>query len=103
MSPVTGCFTDIGAPGHLAQLWFATLLRDGFALTAAGTCPLFADLGAAALRTVLRGVELDRALDTAVEHVMSGFMTLPVHPDVPGGIRALRSSGRRLVTLTNGS
>jgi len=31
MSPIAERFTDIGAPAHLAKLWFATLLRDGFA------------------------------------------------------------------------
>ncbi|WP_198597780.1 haloacid dehalogenase type II [Blastococcus atacamensis] len=103
MSPMAQRFTDVGAPDHLAKLWFATLLRDGFALTAAGASRPFAELGADALRTVLHGVELDRDLDAAVEHVMSGFGELAVHPDVPDGIRALRASGRRLVTLTNGS
>ncbi|MGY1708188.1 haloacid dehalogenase type II [Geodermatophilus sp. SYSU D00758] len=103
MSPMAHRFADVGAPGHLAKLWFATLLRDGFALTAAGDSRPFAELGADALRTVLHGVDLDRGTDAAVEHVMGGFGELTVHPDVPDGIRALRASGRRLVTLTNGS
>ncbi|WP_211435063.1 haloacid dehalogenase type II [Blastococcus sp. DSM 46786] len=103
MSPMSQRFADVGAPPHLATLWFATLLRDGFALTAAGASRPFAELGAAALRTVLRGVDLDRDTDAAVDHVMSGFTELGVHPDVPDGVRALRTPGRRLVTLTNGS
>ena len=103
MSPMAARFTDVGAPGHLAKLWFASLLRDGFALTAAGASRPFAEVGADALRTVLHGVDLDRDTDAAVEHVMSGFTELSVHPDVPDGVRALRASGRRLVTLTNGS
>src|SRR5437588_750560 len=37
MRPMAGRFAAIGAPEHLAKLWFATLLRDGFALTAAGS------------------------------------------------------------------
>ncbi|MDP5182618.1 haloacid dehalogenase type II [Blastococcus sp. BMG 814] len=103
MSPMSQRFEDVGAPPHLATLWFATLLRDGFALTAAGASRPFAELGAAALRTVLHNVDLDRDTDAAVDHVMSGFTELGVHPDVPDGVRALRTSGRRLVTLTNGS
>ncbi len=103
MGPMAQRFTDVGAPAALADLWFATLLRDGFALTAAGASRPFAELGTAALRTVLRGVDLDRAPDDAVDHVMAGFGQLSVHPDVPAGVRALRASGRRLVTLTNGS
>ncbi len=103
MRPMAQRFTDVGAPAHLAKLWFATLLRDGFALTAVGAARPFTELGAEALRTVLRDVDPDRDLDAAVKHVMGGFGQLPVHADVPDGIRALQRSGRRLVTLTNGS
>ncbi|MGY1682185.1 haloacid dehalogenase type II [Geodermatophilus sp. SYSU D01176] len=103
MSPMAGRFADVGAPAHLATTWFATLLRDGFALTAAGASRPFAGLARDALRAVLHGVDLDRDTDAAVEHVMSGFAELAVHPDVPDGVRALHASGRRLVTLTNGS
>lgn len=103
MSPMAQRFTDIGAPSQLAPLWFASLLRDGFGLAAAGADRPFADLGADALRTVLHGVDLDRDRQAAVDHVMSGFGELTVHPDVPDGVRALKESGHRLVTLTNGS
>lgn len=103
MSPMAERFSDVGAPAHLAQLWFADLLRDGLGLAAAGAARPFADLGVDALRTVLHGVDLDRDLTAAVDHVMSGLSRLPVHPDVPAGIRALHQAGHRLVTLTNGS
>jgi 2-haloacid dehalogenase len=103
MSPMAQRFADIGAPEHLAKLWFATLLRDGFALTAAGAMRPFAELGVDALHTVLRGVDLDRDREAAVDHVMSGFGELDPHPDVADGVHALRRSGRRLVTLSNGS
>lgn len=103
MSPIAGRFTDLGAPAHLAPLWFACVLRDGFALAAAGTMERFAVLGAAALRTLLADVPIDRDVDSAVAHVLEGFAGLPVHPDVPGGARALASAGRRLVTFSNGS
>ncbi|MGH3852473.1 MAG: haloacid dehalogenase type II [Pseudonocardiaceae bacterium] len=103
MAPIAGRFADIGAPQQLAPLWFAGLLRDGFALTAAGSSERFAALADGALRTVLHRVELNRDLDAAVEHVLAGFAELPVHPDVPDGIRGLRVTGHRLVTLSNGS
>ena len=103
MSPMATRFADVGAEPHLAKLWFATLLRDGFALTAAGGSERFSVLGDGVLRQVLAGVALDRDLDDAVAHVMGGFARLPLHPDVPDGVRALREAGLRLVTLTNGS
>jgi len=103
MSPMASRFADIGSQPHLAMLWFASLLRDGFALTAAGSTEAFARLGEEALRVLLADQRLDRDLDAAVEHVMGGFMALSLHPDVPDGVRDLRESGLRLVTLSNGS
>jgi 2-haloacid dehalogenase len=103
MGPMRKRFADVGAPEQLAPLWFASLLRDAFALTAAGTSQPFAVLAEGALRTVLHGVDLNRDPDAAVEHVLSGFDGLPVHADVPEGVRALRAGGHRLVTLSNGS
>ncbi len=103
MAPMASRFADVGAPEHLAALWFATLLRDGFALTAAGTTESFGRLGQGALRSVLAGVPLDRDVDEAVEHVLAGFANMSLHPDVPDGVLALRRTGLRLVTLTNGA
>lgn len=103
MAPMAGRFEDVGASAHLSKLWFAELLRDGFALTASGTIESFATLGAEALRVRLSGEPLDRPLEDAVDHVMQGFSELAVHPDVVEGVRALGDVGIRLVTLSNGS
>ena len=43
-------FTEVGAPAHLSALWFATALREGFTLTAAGGQERFAVLADHALR-----------------------------------------------------
>jgi 2-haloacid dehalogenase len=103
MAPMGKRFADVGAPGLLAKVWFASLLRDGFALAAAGGKETFGRLGEGALRGVLAGVRLDRPAGEAVQYILSGFDDLGVHPDVPDGVRALRRAGLRLVTLTNGS
>lgn len=103
MSPMAQRFEDVGAPAHLAKTWFAGLLRDGFSLTAVGENESFATIAAEALRVALDGQSLDRGTEDAVQHVMEGFAGLPVHPDVPDGIRALADAGIRLVTLSNGS
>lgn len=103
MSPIAARFAEIGAPEHLAKQWFASLLRDGFATTVTDSQAAFADLGREGLRIALSGVDVDRDLESAIEHVMSGFMSLPVHPDVVNGIRALERAGLRLVTLSNGA
>lgn len=96
-------FADIGAPPHLAITWFAGLLRDGFALTAADSSDTFAHVAAESLRVVLHGLPVNRGVADAVAYVMQGFAGLPVHDDVPEGIEALGGLGIRLVSLSNGS
>ncbi len=103
MSPMATRFEDVGAPAHLATSWFAGLLRDGFALTAVGASDSFARIAAESLGICLHGIDLDRSTSEAVSHIMDGFAGLPVHADVPDGIRALGGLGIRLVTLSNGS
>lgn len=103
LAPMAGRFTEVGAPAPLARVWFTALLRDGFALTAAGGKEPFARLARGALETVLAGVSLNRPVPEAAEHVLAGFSDLSVHPDVPGGLRVLREGGLRLITLSNGS
>jgi 2-haloacid dehalogenase len=103
MSPLADRFAETGAPAALAKLWFATLLRDGFALTAAGDNRAFSEIGAEALRGLLAGVDLTMEADAAVDHIVQGIAGLGLHPDVPDGVSALKDAGYRLVTLTNGS
>ena len=103
LSAMKARFVQVGAPAHLASAWFAALLRDGFALAAAGGTAPFSVIGSELLREVLRDVPLMREPDEAVEHIMAGFGLLKLHPDVPEGVRALTGTGMRLVTLSNGS
>jgi 2-haloacid dehalogenase len=104
MSVLRTRFENMGVPGSLLPVWFAGVLRDGIALTASGSFAGFAELAADGLRGLLRA-EHGRSGDVeeAVAHVMDGFAALPVHPDVPEGVRALRAAGLRLATMTNGS
>jgi 2-haloacid dehalogenase len=97
LGPMGTRFAEVGLPPTAAQLWFAALLRDGIGVAAAGGLVRFADVARGVLAPMLPGDP------DAVEHVMAGFLELPVHPDVPGGIRALRAAGHRLATLSNGA
>lgn len=105
LGPVAEAFTVAGAPVHLAELWFAVVLRDGFAAAVSGDLVRFADLGRNAARALLAepvrrsGVDLE----VAVDQVLRAFTSLDLHPDVAPGIRALAGSGARMVTLSNGS
>lgn len=103
LRPLAQRFADVGVEASLASLWFASVLRDGFAATAAGTTHRFADLGAELLRDLLPRAGATGDLERSVEHVLEGFGALDTHPDVVPGMRALHSSGLRLVTLSNGA
>ena len=103
MSPMGQRFAEVGAAPDMAKLWFATLLRDGFALAASGDNGSFSSVGAEVLRGLFSNTDLSRPVDEAVDHVMGGMGALAVHPDVPEGIRTLTAEGFRLVTLSNGS
>ena len=103
MSPMATRFADVGLPAHLAKTWFASVLRDGFALTAVGASERFVVLADKLFRSLADPAQLDRDVDAAVEHVLTGFLSLPVHPDVVESVRALRAAGFRLVTLSNGA
>ena len=97
LAPMGTRFAEVGLPPTAAQLWFAALLRDGIGVAAAGGLVRFADAARGVLAPMLPGDP------DAVEHVMVGFQELPVHPDVPDGVRALRAAGHRLATLSNGA
>jgi len=103
MAPLAARFAAAGAPDLLAKVWFAFLLRDGFALAAAGGKESFTRLADGALRAVLAGARLNRPADDAAGHILSGFADLGVHPDVPDAVRLPRQHGLRLITLSNGS
>ncbi|MEG9246507.1 haloacid dehalogenase type II [Arthrobacter sp. Soc17.1.1.1] len=103
MEPLSRQFEEIGAPPQLAALWFTSVLRDGFALTATGQNPAFKEVAEGSLRAVLADGILDRDLDDAVAHIMSALQGLAVHQDVVEGIRALASDGFGVAVLTNGA
>ena len=102
MAPLAQRFEQVGAPGLLARTWFASVLRDGFGLAAAGAAAPFAEIASDVLLAVLTDAGVEDT-DAGVQHVMSGLSALDVHPDVPAGLAALREAGLRLVSLTNGS
>jgi 2-haloacid dehalogenase len=102
MSPLGARFVELGASATLAPLWFASVLRDGFALTAAGENPPFAEVAQGLLESLLSQAQLNRSVDEAVRHVMDGFASLELHPDVASGVSRLAEEGFRLVTLSNG-
>lgn len=96
-------FEAEGLDPALVPLWFARVLRDGFALTVVGDFAPFRDLGASALRLLAPERAEADGFDDAVDRVLDAFGTLEAHPDVEPALRLLVDAGVRVVTLTNGS
>jgi 2-haloacid dehalogenase len=92
-------FGQVGLDANLVPLWFARLLRDGFALTAIGGYRPFADLAG----DTLRGLAPDRIGEAEVAVVLGAFRELDPQPDVAPALRLLSDAGVPAVTLTNGS
>lgn len=111
MAPLAASFDRVGLGSGAVEAWFAGVLRDGFALTALGVNPSFAEIASEALRVRLamaRGTgdgpsSGAESAQQSVEEVMGTFNSLTVHPDVAEGVQALGGLGARLVTLSNGS
>ncbi|NNN03009.1 MAG: HAD family hydrolase [Acidimicrobiaceae bacterium] len=102
-------FSGLGPSFELAGLspsavpwWFATLLRDGFAVNLTGGSVGFVDLGRRALREIahLSRVEIS---DAVIQSVLDSIAHLGVHPDVVPALRTLLGAGIPVVALTNGS
>ncbi|MDQ0736078.1 haloacid dehalogenase type II [Arthrobacter agilis] len=102
LGPLAEAFTRAGLPATLTRAWFAEVLRDGFALTAAGTNPDFADLAADGLRGLLAETCGPGRYPEQVDSIMAVFRNLPLHPDAAPGLRALGCLAP-LVTLSNGA
>lgn len=104
LTPLSERLEAAGAPAELLATWFASTLRDGFALTAAGAYADFPAVAVGALSTLLADIPTlrDHAPEAA-EGVVAGFAELPLHGDVRDAMTRLREAGIRIVTLTNGN
>jgi 2-haloacid dehalogenase len=103
LAPLGARFVEVGASASAAPLWFASILRDGFALTAVGENPPFAGVARELLLSQLSQSALNRSVEEAAEHVMHGFASLELHADVASGVDRLQQDGYRLVTFSNGA
>ncbi len=102
LAAIGDAFDEVGLTADDLPLWFARVLRDGFAATAAGDPVAFPELARHHTRVLLDAAS-GAAGDDAVERVVAAFGEVEAHPDVTAGLRALRDAGIRLVAFTNGS
>jgi 2-haloacid dehalogenase len=91
---LTEGIVEAGLPAEAAKVWFARVLRDGFAVAAAGGYIAFRDLAATHLEHLVGPGE-------AVLRILGRIRRLPAQPDVEPAFQRLRDAGVRIVTLTN--
>ena len=97
LEPVGAALEHAGAGSDDLALFFAHLLRDGFALAAAGDHREFREVAAAAVAHVVPDVTSDQR-----QQVLDAFSRLPAHADAALALSGLVDAGVRVVTLTNG-
>ncbi len=95
-------FDRLGLPPHALKWWFAVLLRDGFALSAAGGATTFAKVATVALAEVSRaaGCPLPPGADRGL---IAACSELPAHSDSAVALQLLRGAEVPAVALSNGS
>lgn len=102
LEPVRHKLREVGSTDQALDTWFARLLRDAFALTAAGGYAGFRSVAEGALRSVLadHGVSVT---DEILDEVFTSFATLPIHADGPPALEAVADAGITVHVLTNGT
>lgn len=102
LEPLRARLVAAGLPGTMLETWFASFLRDAFALEIAGRYKPFGELAAAALARLLRA-RTGRAGKADIAAVMSGFSVLDAHEDVAPAFAMLQRAGVRIAALSNGA
>lgn len=102
LEPLRDYFIGAGLSGSVLELWFATALRDAFAMAAAESYEPLKTILESALDTVAaeHRVEIDSERKTSL---IKQMQSLPAHPDVAEGLTMLRQSGAEIIAVTNGS
>lgn len=98
LSGLQPAFEATGVPVEKMPLWFARVLRDGFALAAADDYATFGEIA----RAAFVGLAPDRLTTADADLVMQHFAALHPHPDVAQGLADLAAAGIRVMTLTVG-
>ncbi|QDV25758.1 haloacid dehalogenase type II [Aureliella helgolandensis] len=87
----------------LLPLWFVTMLHYSLVETLSGEYHSFGEIGTAALMMVAETKGIELTYDEAKEAIVTPLRSLPPHPDVVAGLKALKDDGYRIVSLTNSS
>jgi len=93
----------LGGREEFLPLWFSTMLHYSLVETLSDNYHSFGEIGTAALMMVAEKQGLTLSYADAKQAVVTPLRSLPPHADVVEGLRALKTKGYRLVSLTNSS
>src|SRR5680860_439644 len=98
LDAVADRFAEVGLHGEL-DVWFARILRDGFAAAAAGGFAAFPALARHHLSVLLDAHDeaVEAVTEERLDRVIDGFTQVTAHADVGPGLRRLADAG---VTVT---
>ncbi|GAB3290724.1 HAD-IA family hydrolase [Parasphingorhabdus pacifica] len=99
LKPMGARLEEIGQPATLLYPWFLRCQRDALCLAVSETPTSFPSVARQALRTATEHT----ADESAIDHVLAGFGTLPAHPDAEPALRKLAGAGIPVGCLTVGS
>ena len=102
LAPLKEEMTGFNLPAGTDRLFFAQLLRDAFALSAAGVFHSFPEIAKGTLAVLLDSLG-HKASDTVLKKILEAFSQLPAHEDVKPALEKLKPSDYQAVLLTNGS
>lgn len=102
LEPLRLRLTELGLPPSGLETWFASGLRDAFALAASDGFEPFRAVLDGALEQILAqyGVE---ANSHQRNEVLAGLMELPPHPNAEDAMRRLVGAGIRILAVSNGA
>jgi 2-haloacid dehalogenase len=100
LSTVTPIFQRLFGEPRIMRLWFQELITYSQALTIADVYVPFTDISSAVLDKIAAPRKVKITADDRKE-LTDRFATMPPYPDVPVGLRKLKSAGFHLFTLTD--
>ncbi len=81
------------------QLWFATTLRDGIAISASGGFATFREIASNSVKQLLAKAGHSENSEKAAADVIKGFEEVQAHSDVLPGLQAIHSLGIKVGML----
>lgn len=87
----------------LLSLWFSTMLHYSLVDTLTNDYHDFGQIGAAALMMVAQSQGIELEPEIARQSIVETITKLPAHDDVVPSLKALASSGFKIVSFTNSS